>query len=438
MAADLAAVFTARKAKNQRKIILTFQIRWFFIMNMRERTNRRALITALIALCLIAVGWFFEWGINLVLPRFISADHFNQSRLLIKGGYSLLILIGAFFFHSYYQRFTGKDRGAQIEKILKDSPQRILHSLPGLYFLCNRNGEFIDFYTSSQEELIIEADKIVGANLFHILPESLAKDAMHYVSKSLATNTLQKFEYSIERDEKKFYEARIIPQISDIVLIIVENITDKRITEDNLKTSLQEKDILIKEIHHRVKNNLQLVNSILSLQSRYTQDREIKKIFTESQNRVKTMALIHERLYRAEDASLVNFHEYLTSLTKNLLTTYGYSDCEIKVSYMIDEVAIPLDKAIPCGLIFNELLSNSLQHAFDEFFNGEKRLKFSLTQKDKTIIIEAADNGIGMQKKENKGTLGWQLIEALTSQLKAKITVDSSQGTHVKLTFNLE
>ncbi|RPJ07425.1 MAG: response regulator, partial [Spirochaetaceae bacterium] len=157
---------------------------------------------------------------------------------------------------------------------------------------------------------------------------------------------------------------------------------ERKKTEAMIKTSLKEKEILLKEIHHRVKNNLQVISSLLNLQSRYILDSHDLMMFKESQNRIRTIAMIHEKLYRSEDFSHINFSEYIQGLASDLFNTFKVDREKIHIEIDVKALALGIDRAVPTGLIINELLSNSLKYAFPPGFAGTKKISVRYTRCD--------------------------------------------------------
>ncbi|MCD1296158.1 hypothetical protein CUJ83_14235 [Methanocella sp. CWC-04] len=214
------------------------------------------------------------------------------------------------------------------------------------------------------------------------------------------------------------------------------DITERKLVEDQIKASLREKDVLLKEVHHRVKNNLQIVSSLLSLQSGYVRDERDVELFRESQNRVKSMAFIHERMYQSKDLSRIDFEEYIQSLTMHLLRSYGASGDRIVLNMDVDNVLLGVDTAIPCGLIVNELVSNSLKYAFPD---GEKgSISVGLHNDNGKYILVVGDNGIGLPEDldlRNTTTLGLQLVNTLVNQLEGEMELERDSGTLFRIMF---
>jgi len=209
--------------------------------------------------------------------------------------------------------------------------------------------------------------------------------------------------------------------------------------EEKLKASLKEKEALLKEIHHRVKNNLQIISSLLNLQAGYIKDEYYQNLFKESQNRIKSMVLIHEKLYQSKDLANIKADDYIEGLVRHLFHSYGVKPKAVVLKKNIKNVTLNIDTAIPCGLIINELISNSLKHAFPRSLprSPEITLKLFQDKRNRTVLI-VSDNGVGLPKnidfKKTK-SLGLQLVSALVEQLGGIITVEVKEGTKFTITF---
>ncbi len=224
--------------------------------------------------------------------------------------------------------------------------------------------------------------------------------------------TLMKWE--LERKEKKRQEA-----------------------EEYLKKSLEEKDVLLREVHHRVKNNMQIISSILRMQSRNIEDPILKDILQESQNRIHTMALIHENLYNHESLANIKFSSYIKSLAGNIARTYSSQPANIKFDYQMDDAYLPIDTAIPCGLIINELISNSFKYAFNGNSTGIISIHFNeLIENEYKLIV--SDDGIGIPDSidiTKTKSLGMKILHKLVQQIDGMLESDFSNGTKFTITF---
>ncbi|MEM8502192.1 MAG: histidine kinase dimerization/phosphoacceptor domain -containing protein [Cyanobacteria bacterium P01_D01_bin.1] len=209
--------------------------------------------------------------------------------------------------------------------------------------------------------------------------------------------------------------------------------------EARIKQSLREKEALLKEVHHRVKNNLQIISSLLSLQSNSIEDDNISGLFRESQNRVRLMAMVHEKLYRSNDFGTIELAAYVRDLSNYLLRSYGINQNHVRLDIRIDQISLEIDSAVSCGLIINELITNSLKYAFpaassSQEYQGEIIITAKLTSSNSFSILYQ-DSGTGLPEDleiENTKTLGLQLISTLTEQLGGTLSVKKAKPTEFR------
>jgi PAS domain S-box-containing protein len=216
------------------------------------------------------------------------------------------------------------------------------------------------------------------------------------------------------------------------------DVTARKESETQIQASLKEKEVLLKEIHHRVKNNMQVISSLLRLQCGYLSDRHTIELFEESQNRIKSMALVHEKLYQSKDLAKIDFRDYVIQLANILVRSYGVNAGRVALQITIDNIRLGIDTAIPCGLIINELLSNSLKYAFPNDRTGIITIHVSRLAGDE-LALTVSDNGIGIPVKLNLETtesLGLQLVRILgEEQLQGRIAWQREPGTEFRLVF---
>jgi PAS domain S-box-containing protein len=216
-----------------------------------------------------------------------------------------------------------------------------------------------------------------------------------------------------------------------------KDISDRKQAEERIKASLQEKEVLLKEVHHRVKNNLYIISSLLKLQSKNFQDQKIINIFQDSQNRIGSMALIHEKLYQSQDLSSIDFSDYINNLARDILRSYGVNSHLVELEIHCVKIELSIDLAIPCGLIINELISNSLKYAFTVSRQG--KISVSLDRnRENNYLLSVADDGVGFPKHLNfrKATsLGLRLVCNLTEQLDGEVELYTNNGTRFAITF---
>jgi len=205
----------------------------------------------------------------------------------------------------------------------------------------------------------------------------------------------------------------------------------------NLTRLIEEKDVLLKEIHHRVKNNLQVISSLLNLQSSQIEDPVALQIFTESRNRVRSMALIHEKLYQSQDLSRIDFGDYVRALTTGLHASFAGQSSAVRISSDIEPIMLSVDSAVPCGLILNELVTNCFKYAFRGMDHGEIQISLKRTEQAH-LRLTVSDDGVGFPKDVNfreTESLGMQLITTLTDQLDGTISLRNGRGTTFDIVF---
>lgn len=246
------------------------------------------------------------------------------------------------------------------------------------------------------------------------------------------------------RDGTKVYRQYVLYPIKDQNGEVIEvsglgiDITENKLYEERITQSLKEKEVLLKEVHHRVKNNMQVISSILNLQSSYVKDEYALNLLKESQNRIKTMAYIHESLYQNKTFSSINFSDYITTLTNNILHSYTASIQKVRLVMDLQKVILNLDTSIPAGLIINELVTNSIKHAFKGVEEGI--IFINLFTKDNMLFLEVSDNGKGFPTEidfKNTNSLGLQLVNTLIEQLNGTIELkeNNNKGTSFFINF---
>jgi len=215
------------------------------------------------------------------------------------------------------------------------------------------------------------------------------------------------------------------------------DITERKRAEEALRASLKEKEVLLREVHHRVKNNLQVISSLLSLQSRQTSDGEARRLLRESESRVRSMAMIHEDLVRGTDLSQIDFGKYARRLSSHLLAGYGIRPDAVSVTVDVSDIPLPIDTAVTCGLILNELVANALIHAFSPGQKGQIHIALR-SDTPGQCVLSVRDNGVGIARRRDRtdaDSLGLQLVEALSEQLGGTLEIDTRGGTEVRIAF---
>jgi two-component sensor histidine kinase len=247
--------------------------------------------------------------------------------------------------------------------------------------------------------------------------------------------------YARRKDGSEFpVEIGLNPIVTDdgvVVLSAVTDVSERKEKETRVLEALQEKDILLREIHHRVKNNLQIVHSLLDLQSRRISDPVARDMLRVSQSRIRSMALIHQTLYSSNDFAKIDFSQFLGSLIPILAEAYGSDSSRVSVRVDADPVRLPIDAAVPCGLVANELITNAFKHAFANRDRGEIRVALTRLASNEAVLT-VSDDGIGIPDHidiANASTLGLQLVQLLADQLGGSITFRRSNPTQLTLKF---
>ncbi|TDQ82434.1 PAS domain S-box-containing protein [Dongia mobilis] len=221
-----------------------------------------------------------------------------------------------------------------------------------------------------------------------------------------------------------------------MILSAIVDISDRKQKEESIRQALREKDVLLSEVHHRVKNNLQIIHSLLDLQSSQIDDPTVIAMLRDSQNRIRSMSLIHQTLYQSKDFARVDFANFLDSLLPTLMDSYSTASDRIALSVAVDDVHLPLNQAIPCGLIVNELIANALKHAFPGGMRGRIDVA-SRRSGDNEVALSVSDDGIGLRDGQEikSATLGLTLVQMLARQLHGEISVNRRNPTRFDLTF---
>ena len=326
----------------------------------------------------------------------------------------------------------------------EDKYKTLFEADPDYTILLDTNNFIVDVNKATTNITGLSREEIIGKS-FIDMKIIIDEDMLLYtdqITDLLAGNKIKPFEARLIDKNNKLRNINI--QITTIekdnkisyILIIASDITERKQYEKDIKDSLHEKELLLQEIHHRVKNNMQIISSLLNIQTRHVDDEESINILKESQNRVKSLAMIHEKLYRSKDFNKIHFMDYIESLVWDLFYSYSIKKGTIDPILDIDDIKLNIETSVPCGLIITELVSNSLKYAFPD--KREGKLKVSLKIKGDYLELTVCDNGIGFPKNidfKNTDSLGMQLVNSLTDQIDGEIEYDSSNGTKFKITF---
>jgi two-component sensor histidine kinase len=288
---------------------------------------------------------------------------------------------------------------------------------------------------------------VLAAPLEILLPEQSREEAITHIRRTMGGERWETLEIPILRKDGTIRDvlwnsANIFDEDGTTVIATIAqgyDITDRKRAEEQLKVSLREKETLLRELHHRVKNNIQLVSSMLHLHAQYIRDPTAFTFYKELQNRISSMALIHATLYQADDLARIDFRNYLLDLTNALIHSYGFTPDNVHVTLSAPEVLLNINTAVPLGLIINELVSNCLKHAFTRDRAGnEIRIELQ-PEAERGYVLKVGDNGVGFPAELNfrqTKTLGLQLVITLVEQLRGTIELDRAAGTTFIMHFS--
>ncbi len=330
---------------------------------------------------------------------------------------------------------------------LKENEQfleSIIENIPAMIFVKNADDLSYEMVNGATELTWgHNRSKLIGNTDYSFLPEKDA-DMFTRVDRNVLTQK-EICDFPEQTIHTKTWGERIfhtkkIPILNDNgipthILGISEDITGRIIAERKIKGSLKEKDVLMKEIYHRVKNNMQIIASLLSLQIEHVGDEKSKAILRDSQSRVKTMAMIHEKLYMSRDLSHINFKGYVDNLMSNIVYTYDVNKNKIQIDLDVDNVNLNMETAIPIGLIINEIVVNSIKYAFPD---GTGKITVKLKCENGNFILTVGDNGLGLPAgldMESLNSLGLVLVNNLVEQIDGKLTLYTKEGTTFKIAF---
>ncbi len=328
-------------------------------------------------------------------------------------------------------------------KLSEEKYRTLFETDPDYTLLIGTDGIILDVNKATSDVTGLSREELIGKNFIELgmaIPEDMPT-YIENISRLLKGEQIKPFESQFRDKNGKIHWGFITltPIIKDenisSFLAIISDFSERKVAEDQLKAMLQEKELLLREIHHRVKNNMQIISSLLNLQIQHEDFNETIGVLKESQGRVKSMAMVHEKLYQSDNFSNINLKEYLLNLVADIFYSYGVKKETISLELDLDDVKIGIDTAIPLGLIINELLTNSVKYAFPQ---GEGTIAISLKSLPEQMELKFVDDGIGLPKGldiKNTETLGLQLVNSLVNQINGTIKLDIAHGTEFKIVF---
>jgi PAS domain S-box-containing protein len=311
-------------------------------------------------------------------------------------------------------------------------------------FQMDLNGRITSWNSGAERLLGYSESEILGelgARVF--TPEDVEHgEPEQELETARATGRAADERWHVRKDQSRFFASGILSTVHDEAghlrgfVKVMRDITEKRTADERMHASLREKEILLKEIHHRVKNNLQMIASLLSLQSEYVTHSKAVELLDDMRSRVRSIAAIHEMLYGSADLSKIDFAAYLHALSHDLLSFYAAMAGRVRLEIRSRSVFLEITQAVPCGLIVNELLTNSFKHAFPEGRTGMIEVVFECPAE--LCRLDIRDSGIGLPadlSSQSPASMGFQLVTLLVEQINGKLEIDRTSGTHFTIEF---
>lgn len=347
--------------------------------------------------------------------------------------------------YAIYRDITERKRSEEKLRLSEEKYRNLVELSPDAILFLDMKGNITSCNTFMTKATGYAKEEIVGKHLteLKLLSAEERPRYMELLAKAARGEMPKPFEVKwIHKDQTPYLAEIRIGFIKEKekkigVQVVARDITERKEAEERIKASLKEREVMLREIHHRVKNNMQIISSLLRLQSRQIRDRKVRDIFDVGQNRIRSMALIHESLYQSKDLAKINFSDYIKRLTTHLFSIYRAGMEHIKMHVKVGNVFLDINRAIPCGLIINELVSNSLKHAFADGKKGEITVKMDADRRGKYILV-VRDTGVGFPEDLDfyrTKTLGMQLVTDLVSQLEGSIELRRSKGTEFRIVF---
>jgi PAS domain S-box-containing protein len=466
--------FLDRK-ENRRFLFILFAVymaalAWFLFV--RDDYNARGVI---ISLALAAVSFFTAWSLLVNrMPSIAASAAFNSALFIVHGcifGCRAVMILageptGLFFAATPFNMFPFID--ALVVGLLWTFGLVIMVNQRLAAELAEAKEHFEEIFdtspdgaliTSADDGEIAEVNRAFFGLMGYTNTESVGKTSLDI---RLWKNTEDRRRFVRALDEKGMVEnfetvfvrkdgserfglvsaKKITLHGKPHIISVTRDITERRKAEEELKLLLKEKEVLVREVHHRVKNNFAVVTSLLNLQSRQIEDQRIRDVLDKSRDRIRSMSLIHERLYQSKSLTHINLSEYIRSLANDLHRSYGPETSNVTLSVKTDDVAVKLDQAIPCGLVLNELISNALKYAFPHGFKGKGLIEVTLSRKaGNKVELSVKDNGVGLPENfgEKKAeSMGMKIVTMLAEdQIGGTLDIVRKKGTEFVVRFRL-
>jgi PAS domain S-box-containing protein len=375
----------------------------------------------------------FEWK-----QRTLTGAEFDAEVSLIR-----IQIDGSVAVQAIFRDITEKKKAEEAIRLSEEKYRILSEASPSAIYIINKDATVAYANTYALKMLNRDLEDVKGKLLMEVFPvENAEMQIQIIVGVFQHGHDVRRDDRVISADGKeRWLNSIFTPMKNDAgtvtaVLCVSYDITDRKTMENQVATSLREKEYLLKEIHHRVKNNLQVITSLLSMQADKATDKNVIESLTDSQNRVKSIALVHEKLYQSKSLDQIEYGDYLNKFTMHLFDTYSITPSRISCVIHAENIFVDINQAVPCSLIINEMLTNSLKYAFPGDKKGTISIDFTTDGKNYNLIYH--DDGIGIPEGitfERSESLGMKLIYGLTQQLNGTVVLKREQGTTFCITF---
>jgi PAS domain S-box-containing protein len=364
----------------------------------------------------------------------------KELRLMEKIGVQITGAIGAARLFSDLKKTENSLRASEEQyRVLVDNASDIV-------FTTDNTGHFTFVNPAGIHIVGYEMKEVIGRHYPTLIRQDMREEAMKFFGRQFVKgiqNTYSEYPVITKEGGEIWLgqNTKLLVHNGNVegFQAIARDITALKQAEEKIKASLLEKETMLKEIHHRVKNNLQVISSLLNMQSTYLEDGKARQALQESIARVRTMAMIHTQLYQSQDLTKVDFGFFIRDLIGNISQSYGRAESHVKINVDTDKTRFGIDASIPCGLILNELVSNALKHAFPN--EKEGKINITMRSKDDRVALTVQDNGIGFPTSVDftkVKSLGLQLVNALVGQMNGKIDIQVDGGTTWTIAFTVK
>ena len=335
-----------------------------------------------------------------------------------------------------HQELQKKNRLQEEHQKEKDLADSLSDSMPGTFYLFNKYGKMIRWNKNTEILTGYTTEEVAQMSPLNFIAEEDRTKVRLKIAEGFIRGKKELEATALMKDGGKkpfLFSSTIVRYNNETCLMgIGLDLSEHEKMESQIKSSLKEKEVLLNEVHHRVKNNLAIISSLLQMQARTSPNNKLKGALAESEGRIQAMAMIHELLYQHEDFSQLNFGEYIEKLLQQVKGKQTI-DKVIRTEVNADPVFLDISTAVPCALIINELLTNAYKHAFQGLKQGN--ISISLKQNGKTLTLEVYDDGIGLPPNSGDETLGMSLIHGLAKQVGGRVRIRSEHGTTFTITF---